>query len=124
MIYDSIVNDFVGPISVTLTMKHVSFSILSLATQLNMSNKQRKDPITTMIVDPLIEFHKKSKMLLNIMVRPSKKEYFQLITMAAFGVCILGFVGYFNHLCVIGFVKLFGLNFPESLSLTGHHGPL
>ena len=55
----------------------------------------RKDPITENIIDPLWQFAKQSKMLINVCTKPDRKEFTKHIVATSMGFLVMGFIGFF-----------------------------
>ena len=58
----------------------------------------RKDPITENVIDPLWQFAKQSKMLINVCTKPDRKEFAKIATATSVGFLIMGFIGFFVKL--------------------------
>ena len=80
-----------------------------------MSSTKAKDPITTIIVDPLLKFAKESQMLINIMKKPDQKEFAQIAFATGMGFLLVGFTAFFVRLCCMGVRNLLHITLPESL---------
>ena len=63
-----------------------------------MSEANTKDPFTANIVDPLWQFIKQSKMLVNVCSKPDRKEFTKIAMATSLGFCIMGFIGFFVKL--------------------------
>ena len=61
-------------------------------------SEQTKDPITANFVDPLWQFAKKSKMLINVCSKPDRKEFAKIAIATSVGFLIMGFIGFFVKL--------------------------
>lgn len=58
----------------------------------------QKDPLTANIIDPALDFLKRSKMLINVCSKPDRKEFTQIAVATSVGFLIMGFIGFFVKL--------------------------